>query len=36
MNAEFIFWKQFNGTSTLVGYLVPNLFYTFILNIYDL
>ena len=26
----------FYGISTIVGYLMPNPFYTFILNIYDL
>ena len=26
----------FNGISTIVGYLMPNLLYTYILNIYDL
>ena len=26
----------FYGISTIVGYLMPNLFYTYILNIYDL
>ena len=26
----------FHGISTIVGYLMPNLLYTYILNIYDL
>ena len=26
----------FDGTSTIVGYLMPNPLYTYILNIYDL
>ena len=26
----------FNDISTIVGYLMPNLFYTYILDIYDL
>ena len=26
----------FNGISTIVGYLMPNPLYTYILNIYDL
>ena len=26
----------FYGISTIVGYLMPNLLYTYILNIYDL
>ena len=26
----------FGGISTIVGYLMPNLVYTYILNIYDL
>ena len=27
---------QFYGISTIVGYLMPNLLYTYILNIYEL
>ena len=27
---------EFYGISTIVGYLIPNLIYTFIFNIYDL
>ena len=30
---EVLVW--FYGISTIVGYLMPNLFYTYILNIYD-
>ena len=33
------FWRDlvgFYGISTIVGYLMPNPFYTYILNIYDL
>ena len=26
----------FNGISTIIGYLMPNLLYAYILNIYDL
>ena len=26
----------FNGMSTIVGYLMPNPLYTYVLNIYDL
>ena len=26
----------FNSIKTIVGYLMPNLFYTYLLNIYDL
>ena len=29
-------WVGFYGISTIVGYLMPNPFYTYILNIYDL
>ena len=29
-------WVGFYGTSTIVGYLMPNPFYTYISNIYDL
>ena len=29
-------WGGFYGTSTLVGYLLPNLIHTFIMNIYEL
>ena len=28
-------WVGFNGISTIVGYLMPNPLYTYILNIYD-
>ena len=33
---KYIFLAWFNGISTIVGYLKPNTFYTYILNIYDL
>ena len=29
-------WVGFYGISTIVGYLMPNPLYTYILNIYDL
>ena len=29
-------WVGFYGVSTIVGYLTPNPFYIYILNIYDL
>ena len=29
-------WVGFYGISTIVGYLMPNFLYTYILNIYDL
>ena len=29
-------WVEFYGISTIVGYLIPNPLYTYILNIYDL
>ena len=29
-------WVGFYGISTLVGYLMPNLIYIYILNLYDL
>ena len=29
-------WVGFYGLSTIVGYLMPNPLYTYILNIYDL
>ena len=29
-------WVWFDGISTLVGYLMPNLLYTYISNIYNL
>ena len=29
-------WVGFYGISTIVGYFIPNAFYTYILNIYDL
>ena len=29
-------WLGFYGISTIVGYLMPNPLYTYILNIYDL
>ena len=29
-------WIGFYGISTIVGYLMPNPLYTYILNIYDL
>ena len=29
-------WVGFCGRSTIVGYLMPNPLYTYILNIYDL
>ena len=29
-------WLGFYGISIIVGYLMPNSIYTFILNIYDL
>ena len=29
-------WFGFDGISTIVGYLMPINFYTYILNIYDL
>ena len=35
--AEILFcFVLFYGISTIVGYLMPNPFYTYILNIYDL
>ncbi len=33
---SFIYWVGFYGTSTIVGYLIPNPLYTYISNIYDL
>ena len=30
------FWLGFYGISTIMGYLMPNPLYTYILNIYDL
>ena len=34
LNIYDLVW--FYGISTIVGYLMPNLFYTYVLNIYDL
>ena len=31
-----IVWFWFHGISTIVGYLMPNPVFTYILNIYDL
>ena len=32
----FVFLDWFYGISTIVGYLMPNPLYTYIINIYDL
>ena len=36
LNIYDLVWVGFYGISTIVGYLMPNPLYTYILNIYDL
>ena len=36
LNVYDLVWFGFTGISTIVGYLMPNPFYEYLLNVYDL